>query len=73
PAKRTLGFLYSFAADTIVLKQHGYDRCDFTRDISGGAKLLMEAMLHGDSASGRFLEELNVKIRNKKYKTGTNL
>ena len=73
PAKRTLGFLYSFAADATVLKQHGYDHCDFTRNISGGAKLLMDAMLHGDSASGRFLEELNEKIRNKKYPTRTNL
>ncbi len=67
PAKRTLGFLHSFAADTTVLKQHGYNRCNFTRNIFGGAKLLMEATLYGDSMSGRFLEELNIKIRNKKY------
>ncbi len=69
PAKRTLGFLYSFAADTIVLKQYGYERCNLTRNISGGAKLLMEAMLLGDSMSGRFLEELNEKISSRKYKT----
>jgi serine/threonine-protein kinase len=69
PAKRTLGFLYSFAADTIVLKQYGYERCNLTRNISGGAKLLMEAMLFGDSAAVRFLEELNLKISSRKYKT----
>ncbi len=73
PAKRTLGFLYSFAGDTSILKQHGYDRCNFTRNISGGTRLLMEAMLYGDSMADRFLEELNEKIRNKKFKIRGNL
>jgi hypothetical protein len=35
-------------------------------------KLIMEAMLYRDSISGRFLEELSIKISGKKY-TGTKL
>ncbi|MEO6719691.1 MAG: protein kinase [Ferruginibacter sp.] len=60
-AKRTVGLLYSFAADTTSLQQKGYQRCRFNFDIRRGSKLLMEAALAGDSASGVLLDELNVK------------
>ncbi|MEP7109296.1 MAG: protein kinase [Ferruginibacter sp.] len=61
PAKRTLGFLYSFAGDTLVLEQKGYRGCNFTFDIPRGSKLLMEATLRGDSAAGVLLDELNLR------------
>jgi serine/threonine protein kinase len=59
PAKTTLGFLYSFAGDDDMLRQNGYDRCGMVRDITKGSKLLMEAMLGGDSTASLLLDELN--------------
>lgn len=59
PAKTTLGFLYSFADNPELLKQNGYDACVFKKDISRGSKLLMEAMLAGDSTASLLLDELN--------------
>jgi len=62
PAKRTLGFLYSFADDKNILQQNNYyERCTFSKNLTKGPKLLMEAMLAGDTASSRLLDELNAK------------
>ncbi len=62
PAKRTLGFLYSFADDDIALRtNYFYERCRFIKDVPTGSKLLMEATLQGDTAAVRFLDELNAK------------
>jgi serine/threonine protein kinase len=61
PAKRTLGFLYSFADDDPALLQNSYDRCNFIKDLGKGTKLLMEAILTGDSTARRFLDDLNAK------------
>ena len=61
PAKRTIGLLHSFAADTIALQQKGYQRCKLGFDIRRGSKLLMEASLQGDSAASALLDELNRK------------
>jgi serine/threonine protein kinase len=63
PAKRTVGFLYSFAGDSLALKQKGYQGCSFTFDIVRGSKLLMEATLQGDTIAGGLLDELNFKFR----------
>ena len=60
PAKRTLGFLYSFADNIPALQQNNYhSRCYFTKNVSKGAKLLMEATLSGDTTAARYLYELN--------------
>lgn len=61
PAKRTLGFLYSFADDDPELLDNNYDRCNFVKNVAKGSKLLMEAILTGDSTARRFLDELNQK------------
>ncbi len=61
PAKRTTGLIYSFAADSLALKQKGYQGCDFNADIKRGARLLMEATLEGDSTASLLLDELNIK------------
>lgn len=62
PAKRTLGFLYAFAADKAVLEQSNYfARCTFSPNISKGSQLLMEATLQGDTAASRLLNVLNAK------------
>jgi TPR repeat protein len=62
PAKRTVGFLYSFASDSMALKQKGYQLCGFAYDIPRGSRLLMEAALQGDTISGRLLQELNTRF-----------
>lgn len=60
PAKRTLGFLYSFADDKTALQQANYfERCIFSKNIAKGSKLLMEATLQGDTTASRFLDILN--------------
>lgn len=59
PAKRTLGFLYLFAENRDVLKLNNYDRCNFEKDVYKGSKLLMEAVMNGDSTASKILEELN--------------
>lgn len=62
PAKRTLGFLYCFADDKASLQQNNYyERCVYIPNLLKGTKLLMEAMLKGDTAAGRLLDELNSK------------
>lgn len=62
PAKRTLGFLYSFAEDKNMLQQNNYYiRCKFGKNTRKGAKLLMEATLAGDTAASRLLDEITVK------------
>lgn len=62
PAKRTLGFLYSFADDDNALRTNFfYERCRFIKDMPKGSQLLMEATLQGDTAAVRFLDELNAK------------
>ncbi len=62
PAKRTLGFLYSFADNEEVLKQANYyERCTFTKNLSKGSQLLIQAMLKGDSTASRYLDDLNIK------------
>lgn len=62
PAKRTLGFLYSFADDREILRQNNYyERCSFGKNLSRGAQLLMEATLAGDTTASRLLDELNMK------------
>ncbi|MEO6232578.1 MAG: protein kinase [Ferruginibacter sp.] len=60
-AKRTVGLLYSFAADKVALKQKGYQGCDFVFDIKKGAKFLMEATLAGDNEASLLLDEINAK------------
>lgn len=61
PAKRTLGFLYAFADDKQTLEKAGYfERCTFTKNVSKGSALLMEATIQGDTAASRFLDELNL-------------
>lgn len=59
-AKTTLGFLYAFADQPEMLKQNGYEPCNIRKDITKGSKLLMEAMLQGDTTAGLLLDELNV-------------
>jgi serine/threonine protein kinase len=59
PAKRTLGFLYAFGNNYDAMREYGYDNCDFNENMQRGSKLLMEAMLEGDTTAGRLLEELN--------------
>jgi serine/threonine protein kinase len=62
PAKRTLGFLYSFADDKEALVQANYfERCTFRKEISKGSTLLMEATLQGDTIASRFLDMLTEK------------
>ncbi len=67
PAKRTLGFLYSFADDNNALKSYSfYERCRFIKDVPKGSKMLMEATLQGDTAAVRLLDELNAKAQQEK-------
>jgi serine/threonine protein kinase len=59
-AKRTLGFLYSFADDKYTLEENNYySRCSFTKNMAKGSKLLMEAMVAGDSTAARYINDLN--------------
>jgi serine/threonine-protein kinase len=68
PAKRTLGFLYVFAEDKIMLMQNNYyERCRFGLNLRKGAKLLMEAALAGDATASDLLDDLNAKEVNKSY------
>jgi serine/threonine-protein kinase len=64
PAKRVIGFLYTFAEDQAALEQSGYyERCVFSKDISQGTQLLMEAMLSGDTAASAIIDRLNAVAR----------
>jgi TPR repeat protein len=59
PAKRVIGFLYTFAEDRALLEQSGYyQRCVFSQDIPHGTQLLMEAMLSGDTAASALIDRL---------------
>lgn len=64
PAKRTLGFIYT--SDPKVLEQNNYASCPLHRDIAKGSVYLMEAMLLGDASAGKMLDDLNVRIRQKR-------
>jgi len=55
-AKRTLGFLYLFAESPQMLKVSNYDRCEYKKDLIQGTKLLMEAVLSGDTTARRILD-----------------
>jgi serine/threonine-protein kinase len=57
PAKRTLGFLYLFAENEQVLQVSNYSRCPHEKNVARGSKLLMEAVLSGDTAAGKWLEQ----------------
>jgi len=60
PAKTTLGFLYAFANNSDLMKEHSYyARCVFTQDIYRGAHLLMEATIEGDTTAAYWLNRLN--------------
>ena len=55
-AKRTLGFLYLFAESPQILKVSNYDRCQYQKNMGEGTKLLMEAILSGDTTARRILD-----------------
>jgi eukaryotic-like serine/threonine-protein kinase len=55
-AKRTLGFLYLFAESPQMLRVSNYDRCQYEKDLTQGTKLLMEAVLSGDTTARRILD-----------------
>jgi serine/threonine-protein kinase len=61
PAKRTLGFLYLFAENRDILAMNNYNRCTYKKNTLRGSKLLMEAMISGDSTAKRILDEINLK------------
>ncbi|GAC1380307.1 MAG: hypothetical protein NVSMB45_03420 [Ginsengibacter sp.] len=63
-AKTALGLIYSFADDQATLQKYNYDRCTFSEDLSKGSKLLMEALLQGDSTASSLLDQLNIKNQN---------
>jgi serine/threonine protein kinase len=56
-AKSTLGFLYLFAENQQVLQVSNYDRCPHEKNVLRGSKLLMEAVLAGDTTAGKWLEQ----------------
>jgi serine/threonine protein kinase len=60
PAKRTLGFLFYFADNPDILDINNYQHCSYERNVFKGTKLLMEAVLAGDSTARRLVEELNI-------------
>ena len=60
PAKTTLGFLYSFADNDDLMKEHNYFiRCSIPKNIYKGAQLLMESTLEGDFTAAYWLNKLN--------------
>lgn len=60
PAKTTLGFLYAFADDDNLMKEHNYfTRCEFKKNTYKGAALLTEATLEGDFTAAYWLDKLN--------------
>jgi eukaryotic-like serine/threonine-protein kinase len=62
PAKRTLGFLYFFADNPEVLRINQYDNCKYERNVFAGSKLLLEAVLAGDTTAKSLVEELEINI-----------
>ena len=60
PAKSSLGYLYLFADNREMLRLKGYqDECDYDRNIVKGGRLLMDAMLKGDTTARRVLDDVN--------------
>ncbi len=60
PAKTALGFLYAFADNDDLMKEHNYFvRCSFSKNIYKGAQLLTEATLEGDFTAAYWLDKLN--------------
>lgn len=60
PAKTTLGFLYAFADDDNLMKEHNYFvRCSFSKNAYKGAQLLTEATLEGDFTAAYWLSKMN--------------
>jgi eukaryotic-like serine/threonine-protein kinase len=59
PAKRTLGFLYLFADNEQVLRLNNYETCQYEKNVFRGSKLLMEAVMEGDTTAKRLMEEFN--------------
>jgi serine/threonine-protein kinase len=60
PAKTALGFLYAFADDDDLMKEHNYfTRCEFVKNAYKGAALLTEATLEGDFTAAYWLDKLN--------------
>ncbi|HYJ63067.1 MAG TPA: protein kinase, partial [Parafilimonas sp.] len=60
PAKTTLGFLYAFADNDDLMKEHNYFiRCSFSKNIFKGAQLLTEATMEGDFTAAYWLDKLN--------------
>lgn len=57
PAKRTLGFLHLFADNRDVLHLSNYDRCEYEKNVVKGTKLLMQAVVAGDTTASRILEK----------------
>jgi eukaryotic-like serine/threonine-protein kinase len=60
PAMRTIGFLHFFAENPEVLSINNYDQCSYDRNLFKGSKLMMEAVLAGDSVARRLVDELNI-------------
>jgi len=54
-AKRTMGFLYLFAENRDIIRVSNYDRCNYERNVLRGTKLLMEAVVSGDTTARRIL------------------
>lgn len=65
PAKRTLGFLYLFADNKDILGINDYEQCTYERNVFKGSRLLMEAVLKGDTTAKKILDQLNVPSKNK--------
>jgi len=61
PAKRTLGFLHVFADNKEILQSQNYHHCVYNKNVFKGSKLLMEAVLEGDTTASRLLEEFNIQ------------
>jgi serine/threonine protein kinase len=60
PAKTALGFLYAFADNDDLMKEHNYFvRCSFSKNVYKGAALLTEATLEGDFTASYWLDKLN--------------
>lgn len=62
PATRTLGFLYIFAENSDILEINRYDHCTYEKNFAKGTKLLMQAILEGDSTAKQLMDEINRKV-----------
>ncbi|MEO6069255.1 MAG: serine/threonine-protein kinase [Chitinophagaceae bacterium] len=58
PATRTLGFLYIFADNKEVLQLNDYEQCTYERNVYKGTRLLMEAILSGDTTARKIMDQL---------------